>query len=478
MKKLSFVLIFMFNICTLTLLAVAQPPDTLWCRSFGGHEDDRGYGIACTDDGGFISCGFTYSFGATTRAGYIVKVDTDGNEVWNIVYSASGQTAFYGIDKTSDGGFICSGYTSIGGTYFTSSFLLLKINEYGDILWEGTYGGPGVDIGNHAEECSDGGYIMVGYSSHIVGEPADITVLKTDSMGVEEWHTLIGGQQIDEGNCICQTTDGGFILTGETWSWGTGGDVILTKLDNQGEEVWTNVFGQLQLDVGYCIRENQNYNYVVLGLVTPGNSGLICYDDQGQEVWRNRYFLETLLWFETCQDNTYILAGYSESELLLIKADETGTGIWTGILEYGNGIRAYCVKEIPVGGYVTTGYAIPPGSSDYNLLICRFAGEMESNKDASKEVIQSNQIPIDISPNPFNPITTISYFLEESSRMTLTVYDLTGREVKTLVDGYQDTGFHEATFDGSGLSSGMYLLKLEVAGASPRATVSKIVLMK
>ncbi len=78
-------------------------------------------------------------------------------------------------------------------------------------------------------------------------------------------------------------------------------------------------------------------------------------------------------------------------------------------------------------------------------------------------------------PNPFNPLTTIGFTLPQGSRVSLTICDLQGRTVATLVDGWRTEGSHEVTFDGSGLASGMYFYNLR---SGSFAASGKMVLMK
>ncbi len=83
-------------------------------------------------------------------------------------------------------------------------------------------------------------------------------------------------------------------------------------------------------------------------------------------------------------------------------------------------------------------------------------------------------------PNPFNPETAISYQLSAVSLVNLTVYDVNGRLVTELVNGWRDAGVHEVVFDGSGLASGIYLYRLQLSGsgATPTTATGKMVLMK
>lgn len=117
--------------------------------------------------------------------------------------------------------------------------------------------------------------------------------------------------------------------------------------------------------------------------------------------------------------------------------------------------------------------------------LCRFAAlEMTispsySSEGSVEEPIQKEDVTTTYAlanyPNPFNPTTVISYGLHTGGLVTLRVYDILGREVRTLVNGYQDSGIHTATFDGSNLSSGIYFCRLTAPGSTQ---VKKILLMK
>jgi S-formylglutathione hydrolase FrmB len=78
-------------------------------------------------------------------------------------------------------------------------------------------------------------------------------------------------------------------------------------------------------------------------------------------------------------------------------------------------------------------------------------------------------------PNPFNPTTTIGFALSEAARVQLTVYDMQGRKVAEVVNGYRDAGHHEVTFDGANLASGVYVYRLRAGDFSANG---KMVLMR
>ena len=116
-----------------------------------------------------------------------------------------------------------------------------------------TFGGSGSDDSRFIQQTIEGGYIIIGYTQ--VGDGnEDIWLIKTDSQGNEEWNQTFGGDSNDNGRSIRQTTDGGYIITGFTVSFGNGGsDVWLIKTDLNGNEEWNQTFGGSSDDFGRSV---------------------------------------------------------------------------------------------------------------------------------------------------------------------------------------------------------------------------------
>jgi hypothetical protein len=105
-----------------------------------------------------------------------------------------------------------------------------------------------------------------------------------------------------------------------------------------------------------------------------------------------------------------------------------------------------------------------------------FESDLITSVDGNQENIPDNYLALRAYPNPFNPSTAINFKLQAASYMELTVFDITGREIVTLMEGYQNAGNHEVVWDAEGVSSGVYLIQLKSEGG--QSMVQKVVLMR
>ncbi len=202
--------------------------DTLWTKTYGGINDDGAKSIELTTDGGYIIAGYTKSFGAGSDDVYLIKTDSIGDTLWTKTYGSIYYDYGYSVKQTSDGGYIITGMSNFGNRIY-----LIKTNSIGDTLWTKAYGkyGSGTDYAYSVQQTSDGGYIMVGITVNPIDPYYEPLLIKTNSIGETLWakHYLDGAPGYNIGYYVQQSTDGGYIIAGET-----AGNMLLIKTDENG----------------------------------------------------------------------------------------------------------------------------------------------------------------------------------------------------------------------------------------------------
>ena len=240
--------------------------DIEWQKTYGGSEDDRFPYIQQTSDGGYIVAGQNDAFGSDPRS-WIVKLDSDGNVIWEKTYDGKRYDyADFPIQQTSDGGYIF--VSRLYNDTTSNNILVLKLDVNGNISWQKTYGGNYWDTGRSIQQTTDGGYIILGdYGCSSSGTDSDIWVLKLDSSGNITWQKAYGGWYWELGQSIIQTTDGGYIFTGFSASFGSK-DFWTVKLDSSGDILWEKLYGESDWDEANSIHQNAEGGYCVAGYHT------------------------------------------------------------------------------------------------------------------------------------------------------------------------------------------------------------------
>jgi hypothetical protein len=193
----------------------------LWKKTFGGGFFNCGRSVQQTTDGGYIIAGDRGS------GIYLIKTDSDGNELWSKTFGGSSWESGYSVQQTTDGGYIIAGDTDSFGAG-NHDVYLIKTDPDGNELWSKTFGGSSEDFGYSVQQTADGGYIIAGETGSFGAGYGDVYLIKTDSNGNELWSRAFGGSSWDYGRSVQQTADGGYIIAGETGSFGAGyGDVYL-----------------------------------------------------------------------------------------------------------------------------------------------------------------------------------------------------------------------------------------------------------
>jgi hypothetical protein len=247
--------------------------DTLWTKTFGGASLDYGQSVQQTTDGGYIVAGRTSSYGAGSTDVWLIKTDSLGDTLWTKTYGGTDQDYGYSVQQTTDGGYIVVGRTDSYGAG-NGDVYLIKTDSVGDTLWTKTYGGDtGYDEGWSVQQTDDGGYIVTGYASFGAGN-GDVYLIKTDSVGDTLGTRTYGGIDAEEGYSVQQTTDGGYILVGFTRSYGAGSDdIYVIKTDSLGDTLWTRTYGGIFEDYGQSVKQTTDGGYIVAGYTYSYGAG-------------------------------------------------------------------------------------------------------------------------------------------------------------------------------------------------------------
>ncbi len=289
----------------------------MWEREYGAKDNDYGYDIIRARDGNFLIVGSTKTSSSYDRDIYMVKIDVNGNLIWekevrapgydegySVVRDTTGDMFIAGSNKltafhmgdasltktdpngnllwrriyeryledearslimTPDGGFILAGSSQSYGNERNDVFLL-GTDSQGNFLWNKTYGGDGDDSANQIIACTDGNYLIVGSSDSYTNGESDIYLLKVDPAGNLLWEGIYGGDSDDFGNALMEDKEGNILVTGTTFSYGAGSsDAFVLKTTATGEQLLFETVGGIHADTSQSIITSFGKYYVLGG---------------------------------------------------------------------------------------------------------------------------------------------------------------------------------------------------------------------
>ncbi|MFH1998836.1 MAG: hypothetical protein ABIK28_04100 [Planctomycetota bacterium] len=354
------------------LLKAAMEGNIEWQWAIGGSQYDLCNAIAATPGGGYILAGKTESFGTGKQDMWVVKLSSSQRIDWEKAYGLADNDYARALIPVSSGGYLLAGDTENGGQY---DVWVMKIDSSGNPLWVRTLGGSANDLVNGIVQTDTGAFVVLGSTRSFGAGFSDYWLCLINPDGTVEQNMAIayGGLDFDWAQALIQTKDRGYLLAGETKSWGATGDAWLLKVNSWGEPQWQISLGGADSDKVNSIVQTKDKGFIAVGMT-------FSYGFQGSaDAW-------------------------------VIKLDNSGNIEWQ--LAYGGpgADMATNVGQLIDNGYIITGQydsgTAGTNSKDIWAIKVSQAGEIEfsSASGAVKSASQAVATPTMAKLNFFNPV--------------------------------------------------------------------------
>jgi uncharacterized delta-60 repeat protein len=418
-----------------------------WSSSFSGpgEHPDATRAVVVDELGNVYITGSTFS--ETTHYDYLtIQYNSDGVEQWKALYDGSAHLSdrAYDLEIDQNGDVLIT-----GGSYFeeageiTEDIITIKYSTDGQEVWSARYSGPDFsdETAIRLKLDNDGNIIVAGHTD--IAYNMDVIVVKYNANGQEQWVAQYDGPVSDFDYCSDLAIDdaGNIYITGYHTTE-TESDFLTIKYDAQGVQRWIATYNGFA-DVA------DKANAIDLH---PSGDVYVTGSSDAWNVWYN---------FDYCT----------------IKYNTWGEEQW--VIRYNGPLdQSDYALEIAVhddNSVYVTGYGHFEADCLYDFITIKYEQEVGIGEAEFDQLIPNHCILNPPFPNPFNPTTAINYTLPEACKIKLAVYDVSGRQVATLVDGWRNAGIHDVVFDASHLASGIYLARLETGGT---IATQKLILLK
>jgi len=388
----------------IALIIVSKPvlavPVIQWNTTAGGQEEEWVYSVQQTPDGGYVTAGYTYSYGAGLNDAWLMKLDASGKEEWNRTFGGADYDEAISVQPTKDGGYIIAGFTRSYEIFGSESAWVIKTDAAGNEMWNRTYGGNGNYRARYINEVKDG-YILAGYTSYF-GLNEEGWIIKIDSSGNAKWNKRFSGFNHVLLSSAELTQDEGYILSGSAGIRGNESDALLIKIDAAGNEKWNSTFGGRGHNTANHAIQTADGGYIMAGEtyfdgIVDFQAWLLKTDPDGIEQWNRTYggigndganhVVET-------PDEGYVMAGFTDRDITnksrqdawFIRTDAYGKVLWDQSIREENNSLANSIQLTADGGYVTTGvkYDIEPDA--WLLKFSDSTQQGRSNNSASRSL--------------------------------------------------------------------------------------------
>jgi hypothetical protein len=364
-------------------------------RAFG-HPTQADYGLSLVLlSDGYLVAGNTFGYGAGTFDGFFAKFDFDANLIWSKAYGTDLAQLFYHLLQTQDGGFLAVGLVihprPDGGT----PCLAVRTDADGELLWSKEYWVT--DGCRSAVETDDGGFALTS-SGETPSGARNVFLIRLDEHGNQLWAKSFGGEVKETPYSLVQTSDGGFLIAGDSDSFFPRFGPYIVKTSSSGDLRWSRTIRLVEPfqyeGSATWLKEVGAGEFVVSGwVVVPELKGLVAngfflqFNDAGQMRWFRRFEStgsdNAIFSFDLTGDGQ-VIALAAAPLLSVFAIDSSGQVLWSNrlaTLAAGNQIRVEAD-----GSSVVTGYAPGESSSQPDALLLKVDAAGQTGCDTSLQL--------------------------------------------------------------------------------------------
>jgi hypothetical protein len=228
---------------------------------------------------------------------WLIKTDSNGEMIWDSTYDRDDQDAASTIHELDDGGFIIAGDTGSMDIPRYSDILLLKTNSDGELVWDKTFSKNDHEYADSIQISSDGGFIILGNTYEPDPLWYNIWIIKTNSDGEKIWDVTFGDNGYDWGNSMQTTSDGGFVIGGYYVGF-FGANPFLLKANGNGEKEWIRYYDKMGNGIINAVKQTSDSGYILAGnfnTVSLGTDAWLIKTDSEGNVARNRLIVNSFL---------------------------------------------------------------------------------------------------------------------------------------------------------------------------------------
>ena len=450
--------------------------DLFWEEFYGGSNNDVAHHLIYTDDGGFVTIGYTESYGfgewgkpdmwfckfdadgemlwentlgqpdsldkayhgivvedgylligermedityGNGMGGIIVKTDFEGNEIWSKKYKGDDKDMLRHIQPVPEGGYIACGATRSNGAGFIDGWAI-KLDEDCNIEWQSNFGGSSYEVFKQIYPTPDGGYLAGGFSNSDGLGSYDIWFVKIDNLGNLEWEKRIGNEYSNRLNYFMPTADGNFIATGRSQQDSQETDeLFVLKVDSDAEVIWEQFYEATVEGEGYYIEEILPGGYIISG--ADANS----------------------------------IGGPWQTDGWVLRIDETGNLLWDYFIHGEASDVFYVARQNDEGDIIAAGGNMSNGAGMNDLWLTKLSDSTFITGLENSTVTTG----ISVYPNPSKGVIKLSgFFHPERLRIT----DITGKIVfQSEMENQSKLHESQIKIDLSDFGKGIYFIRLE-----------------